>query len=255
MLSSIRSPFQVPFGCMVPREVESLLVTCALSVSHVAHCVVRMEPVWAQVGEAAGIAAALAAQDKRPFQELDPKDVQEGLLESGCQLYYYTDVAPDHPSFAAIQRLTLRGAARGYPDWSFRPDRFVSRGEWAQMVVAALELPPSVTANHFDDVPTSHPAFVAYETLYDLGARLGRRLVEFERLQKVYCDDNLGYRVYVRPDADMPTHEALRILAIAGKCSEESVRLVAPFLQDGRPWLTRGEAARLLDALPGVIRQ
>ena len=249
LLSSMRAPYQVPYGCLVPREVEGLIVSCAVSVSHVAICVVRMEPVWAQLGEAAGIAAALTVKHKQTFQSLNPALVQAEMLAGGSQLYYYTDIPPDHSAFKSVQRLSLRGAARGYADWSFRPDRTATRAEWAQMLVAAFDLPPSVTAHHFDDVPPPHPAFIAYETLYDHGARAGQHLVKFERLQKVYCDDNLGYLVYVRPDADMPADEALRMISIVAKLDEKTIKARAPFMSASLKWLSRGDAVQLLDVL------
>jgi len=252
LLSSMRAPYQVPFGCLVPREVDGLIVACAVSVSHVAICVVRMEPVWAQLGQAAGIAAALCVQRRQQFREIDPALVQAEMLSSGCQLYYYTDVPATHAAFDAIQRLSLRGAARGFADWSFRPDRFVTRAEWAQMLVAAFALPPCVTAHHFDDVPPQHPAFIAYETLYDHGARAGKHLVTFERLQKVYCDDELGYLVYARPDADMTLTEALRMVGIIASLDETALEQRAAFAKGGQLGFSRGDAARLLDSLTAM---
>lgn len=255
LLSSMRAPYQVPYGCLVPQKVEGLIVSCAVSVSHVAICVVRMEPVWAQLGEAAGIAASLSVKRGQHFRDLDPGLVQAEMLKGGSQLYYYSDIGPEHPAFAPVQRLSLRGSARGYPDWSFRPDRLTTVAEWAQMVVAAFELPPSVTAHHFDDVPPSHPAFIAFETLYDHGARAGHHLVKFERLQRVYCDDTLGYLVYARPDADMTIAEALRMVSFLTKLEEKRLLELAPFLSAGPKWLARGEAVRLLDLVtsPGRI--
>ncbi len=248
LYSSSRAPFQVPYGCMVPVDVEGLLVACAVSVSHVAMCVVRMEPVWAQLGEAAGIAAAIAHRSKCAFRDINPAEIQAERIRSGCQLYYYRDVPPDHPAFSSIQWLSLRACARGYTDWSFRPDRLITSAEWVQMLVAVFDLWPSVTGNHFDDVPPSHPAFIAYETLYDHGARAGKRLVAFERFQRVYCDENLGYRVFVRPDADLPSDTAVRMLALMTGLDDRRIRALAGF-EPGQAGLTRGEAARLLEAM------
>ena len=249
LLSSLRSPYQVPYGALVPRQIEGLIVPCALSASHVAFSTVRMEPVWAQLGEAAGIAAAHVVKSGITFQALDPKLVQEERLVGGAQLYFYPDLEPEHPAFVAIQRLSLRGAARGYPDWSFRADRLVTRAEWAQMLVAGFDLAPSVTANHFDDVPPTHPAFIAFETLYDHGARVGKRIMTWERYQRVYCDDFLGYRFLVRPDADQSLIEAIRMLALVTDLSEEAIFTRAAFLDRTGRWITRGTAARLLDLI------
>jgi len=124
----------------------------------------------------------------------------------------------------------------------------ITSAEWMQMLVAVFGLWPSVTGHHFDDVPPSHPAFIAYETLYDHGARAGKRLIAFERFQRVYCDENLGYRVYVRPDADLAADTAVRMLAMLTDREVDQIRALAGFALD-RESLTRGEAARLLDAV------
>ncbi|MFA7345598.1 MAG: FAD-dependent oxidoreductase [Terrimicrobiaceae bacterium] len=250
MFSSLRSPIQVPYGCMVPRGIEGLLVTCAISVSHVAMAVVRMEPVWAQLGHAAGIAAALSCETKASFQELDVRAVQEQLLRDGCQLYYYTDLPPSHPAFAAAQRLSLRGVMSGFPDWTFRPERLLTRGEWARMLAAAFDLWPSVTANHFDDVPPEHPAFPAFETLYDYGARAGIPVVKFERHQKVWSDDTLGYRFFARPDDDIPSREASEMAEALARAMGR--RTAGTRIGEEGEFLSRAEAAVLLDGVaPG----
>ena len=56
--------YTVPYGVMVPRRVENLLFPTAVSGSHVGFSTLRMEPCWMALGEAAGTAAALAA-DRR----------------------------------------------------------------------------------------------------------------------------------------------------------------------------------------------
>ncbi len=227
---------------MVPRHVKGLLVTCAISVSHVAQCVARMEAALSQLGQAAGAAAVLALACDAEFQALDVRALQAVLIAEGNQLHYYTDLPAAHPDFAAIQELSLRGAARGFPDWSYRPDRPVTRGEWAQMMVAALDLWPSVTAHHFDDVPPSHPAFVALETLYDLGARSGAKIVTWESRMKVWCSGTTGYIFTAKPDEDVRIAEAVRMLELTLGTSA----IERGGLGEAAELLTRGKAARLL---------
>lgn len=54
--------YEIPYRCLVPREVDNLLIggRC-ISASHEAHSSLRVMPVVAGIGEAAGIAAAWAA--------------------------------------------------------------------------------------------------------------------------------------------------------------------------------------------------
>lgn len=57
-------PGQIPYGAMVPVNIDNLLVPVALSSTHIAMSVIRMEAVWMMTGQMAGLAAAVA-QDRR----------------------------------------------------------------------------------------------------------------------------------------------------------------------------------------------
>ncbi len=52
-------PYQIPYVVMLPSEVDSLLVPVACSSSHIGFCALRYEPIWASLGEAAGLATAM----------------------------------------------------------------------------------------------------------------------------------------------------------------------------------------------------
>ena len=64
-------PGQVPYGAMLPKSVDNLLVPVALSCTHVAMSVLRMEPVWMILGQVAGLAAAEAARQRTEVSEID----------------------------------------------------------------------------------------------------------------------------------------------------------------------------------------
>jgi hypothetical protein len=63
---------QVPFGAMVPRKLDNLLVPVALSSTHVGMSVLRMEPVWMTTGQIAGLAAAEAKAGGFAVASIDP---------------------------------------------------------------------------------------------------------------------------------------------------------------------------------------
>ena len=112
--------YTVPYGVMVPRRVENLLFPTAVSGSHVGFSTLRMEPCWMALGEAAGTAAALAADSRRNVREIPVDSLQERLLRHGAVLVYLRDLRPGDPDYAAVQRLALRGF---FPEWEAGLDR------------------------------------------------------------------------------------------------------------------------------------
>ena len=65
-------PGQVPYGAMLPKAIDNLLVPVALSCTHVAMSVLRMEPVWMTTGQVAGLAAATAKERSLEVANVDP---------------------------------------------------------------------------------------------------------------------------------------------------------------------------------------
>ncbi len=168
-LANVSAPFQVPYGAILPREVEGLLVPVALSATHVAFSAVRMDPTWTVTGQAAGVAAAMSVRRGIPPALLKVEELQEQLLKQRIRLAFYWDLPLDHPDFAALQTLSLRGWLEGYPDRTIKPDQPLTRGEAAALLVRAFNVWPSISDIHFSDIPTEHWAFRAVETLHDHG--------------------------------------------------------------------------------------
>ena len=65
-------PGQVPYGAMLPKKVNNLLVPVALCCTHVAMSVLRMEPVWMTLGQVAGLAAAVSNTQRVDVANIDP---------------------------------------------------------------------------------------------------------------------------------------------------------------------------------------
>lgn len=84
----VTAPFQIPYRCLTPSadDCANLLVPVCASASHVAFCSIRLESTWMALGQAAGVAAALAAEQNRPVQQLDAGTLQEHLLAAGVRL-------------------------------------------------------------------------------------------------------------------------------------------------------------------------
>jgi len=82
------SPFEVPFGILVPRAgaVDNLLAVCAVGASHVGFQPLRVEPTFMALGQAAGTAAALALQNGITPRVLGAARLQAALREQGAIL-------------------------------------------------------------------------------------------------------------------------------------------------------------------------
>ena len=76
-------PYQIPYSSLVPRasECRNLLVPVCLSMSHVASCSIRMEPVYMALGHACGVAATQALKANCAVQEIDVAALQARLRE------------------------------------------------------------------------------------------------------------------------------------------------------------------------------
>ncbi len=204
-LVDVTGPYQIPYGVLVPKNREGLLVPVAISSTHVAMASVRMEPVWSALGEAAGAAAVLSLKSGTPFRDLNVTALQQQLLESGEKLFFYQDVDAATPHYAAIQKMSLLGAVDGDENYRFHPERAITIGQVARLLVMGFDIPLSITGSHFRDAPRGHEAFKFIETLYDASTSSGHPFLPFEVRQYLsyaaYKDSN----AYVYPDAPATT--------------------------------------------------
>lgn len=123
------APYTVPYGIMVPKMIDNLLVPVAVSASHMGFGTLRMEPCWMALGEAAGAAASLMMQLDVPAR-LVPVDLLQGdLVARGAMLIYYRDVPASDPAFPVIQYLGVRGLV---PEWVARLDEPVTKADLAR---------------------------------------------------------------------------------------------------------------------------
>jgi hypothetical protein len=78
-------PHHVPYRSILPQrtECDNLLVPVALSSTHVAISSLRIEATWMLIGQSAGIAAALAADQDVTVQDLPYEDLKTRMLAQG----------------------------------------------------------------------------------------------------------------------------------------------------------------------------
>ncbi|MBD2096932.1 FAD-dependent oxidoreductase [Trichocoleus sp. FACHB-591] len=76
------TPFTIPYGSLIPLATDGLLV-CEknISVSHISNGATRLQPVVMNIGQAAGMAAALCVEHNCQPRELKVRSLQTVLLE------------------------------------------------------------------------------------------------------------------------------------------------------------------------------
>lgn len=122
--------FNVPLGALIPKGVDDLIVAeKSISVSNVMNGSTRLQPVVMQIGQAAGVLAALAVKRGLEVRDVQVRDVQDVLLASGAYIMPYLDLKPGDENFEAIQRIGAAGLVHGVGrnvDWAnqtwFAPD-------------------------------------------------------------------------------------------------------------------------------------
>ena len=256
-LVNVASAFQVPYGAILPKGVDGLLVPVGLSATHVAFSSIRMDPTWNVLGQAAGIAAALSAKRGIAPRALPVDELQRELVKQKVKLVFFWDVDVDRSDFEAIQMLAVRGAARPNAERCFRPDDPLTRADAAMMLYNAFGFWPSVSNAHFTDVPWSHPAFREIETLFDNGLLRAFGIEPRWPAAGGYnADKHSGFQQKhqfgaFNPDKPVTTAELRGLIHSLRSRTVSSPTRVAPQTgtlppaDDAKP-LTRGEACRMV---------
>ena len=80
------TPYSVPYGVLVPLEVENLLIPAPASSTHIGFSTLRMEPCWMALGEAAGEAINVSLDDGTTVRDINVLELQRRLLNAGVVL-------------------------------------------------------------------------------------------------------------------------------------------------------------------------
>lgn len=80
-----QTPYRIPFDTLLPRrsELPNVVAAVPVSASHVRFSSLRMEPTWMVMGQAAGVAAVMAANHSVAVQDVDVATLQDALLAAG----------------------------------------------------------------------------------------------------------------------------------------------------------------------------
>ena len=73
--------YSIPYRCMVPKKIDSLIVTGRIiSATHAALGSTRLQATCMAIGEAAGIAGAFSAKNKVVPRKIDMNEVKRTLI-------------------------------------------------------------------------------------------------------------------------------------------------------------------------------
>jgi hypothetical protein len=114
-------PYQIPYGVLLPRNIDNLLVPGAVSSTHVGFCALRLEPIWMSLGQAAGHAAGMAVKSRQSVQSIKIAALQRTLHREKSATIYVSDVPPGHPDFEAVQWWGTAGGLHGLEPMPAKP--------------------------------------------------------------------------------------------------------------------------------------
>ena len=114
MMDKMTNPYQIPYGIIVPKSVDGLLVPVAASTTHIAFATIRLEPTWMTLGQAAGTAAHFAIAGSVQPRAVPIESLQRELLKQDQVLTYFKDIDRKDPAHAALQYFGTKGF---FPDY------------------------------------------------------------------------------------------------------------------------------------------
>ncbi len=129
-------PYSVPYGVIVPKKVDGLLIPVPVSGTHIGFSTLRMEPCWMALGQAAGVAACVAIESGTAVRDVDIVEVQRRLLRQGAVLMYFQDAKPGDAHYESLQMMALRGFYTS-DEWQAKLDEPVTADLGARWTKAA----------------------------------------------------------------------------------------------------------------------
>lgn len=157
--------YGLPMGVMIPRAKEGLIVAeKSISVTNIVNGSSRLQPVVLQIGQAAGVIAALSSKGNIPVEKVAVRDVQREILAVGGYLLPYLDRPATDPHFKAMQRIGVtgiiegRGANIGWENQTwFRADTTISVHELSRGMLKVYPSAKLECASRACDVAISVP--------------------------------------------------------------------------------------------------
>ncbi len=173
--------YNLPMGCLLPQSVDDFIVAeKSISVTNIVNGTTRLQPVVLQIGQAAGVMAALSIKEDISPAKVSVRKVQNRLLEQGAYLLPYLDVPKDHPRFKVYQRIGATGILKGTgmnvgwenQTWFF-PDKELTQPDLdhaLSVLKKFKDIPPPVSTKNQDMLQwfkKLHPLFSSDNSLPD----------------------------------------------------------------------------------------
>lgn len=106
--------FNIALGTLIPQKHKNIIVAeKSISVSNVVNGTTRLQPCVLQIGQAAGMLAALSVLSHKQPIDVPVRWVQEKLLAAGIYIMPYMDLQPNEKHFIAAQKLGAIGLVKG----------------------------------------------------------------------------------------------------------------------------------------------
>jgi len=134
---------QIPYRCLLPQDLDNLVVPVCFSATHVAWGAIRLEPTWMQTGEAAAYALALAKNRETTAGQLPADPLVRELLQERFLISYFSDIQESYQDPAA-QYFATHGFFDSYEAELNAPVDAETAGAWAKgFAKLSLELAPT----------------------------------------------------------------------------------------------------------------
>jgi uroporphyrinogen-III decarboxylase len=211
---SQRRGYTIPYGCFLPKQVDGLLmVGRCISGTHMAHSCYRVMPICANMGQAVGIAASLAAASGIEPRTVDAKQIQAILMELG--------VDPESPV-----KVALKAKGRRMETMTNR-ERLLGtlRGQSVDRTPIWL-LFPWHTTSYYTDVRSEPSYREVTELMAKKASVLDRRNFEI----KVFSVPPAGSGRFLKSEEDLDAFMALPVYDDPAAIGAELDRLLPVYL-------------------------
>ena len=140
--------YNVPMGCLLPKKIKNFIVAeKSISVTNIVNGTTRLQPIVLQIGQAAGVMAAISIKENIQPAQLSVRKVQTQLLNEGGYLLPYLDVPKDDPNFKVYQRIGATGIIKGIgmnvgwenQTWFF-PDKNLSQDDMEHALLVLRQI-------------------------------------------------------------------------------------------------------------------